>query len=149
MERNYYNKKADAKDSFSNYENSLMEVRKMIRKIIKEESGDVSQKISVRKQLINFVEENFDVIKKNIKESEINHIENMVFIENDKEENDSEIENATYRFNVKFKKTKTARELIDLINDSFSYIDSKLYDTDDWRGEDPTNLFKFIKKLNK
>jgi hypothetical protein len=149
MERNYYKTKSDAKDSFSNYENSLMEVRKMIRKIIKEESEGAGQKISVRKQLINFVEENFDVIKKNIKESEINHIENKDFVDDDKEENDSEIEDAIYRFNVKFKKIKTARELIDLINDSFSYIDSKLYDTDDWRGEDPTNLFKFIKKLKK
>jgi RecJ-like exonuclease len=89
----------------------------------------------MKKEMIKFVSENFEVIKNNFYKSELNILEEILETEGDQNEFDFLVEFLNNQMNV-----STTEELIDLINERSLGVD---YDDED----DANQLFDMIKVL--
>jgi RecJ-like exonuclease len=89
----------------------------------------------MKKEMIKFVSENFEVIKNNFYKSELNILEDILETEGDQNEFDFLVEFLNNQMNV-----STTEELIDVINERSLGVD---YDDED----DVKWLFDMIKAL--
>jgi RecJ-like exonuclease len=89
----------------------------------------------MKKEMIKFVSENFEVIKNNFYKSELNILEDILETEGDQNEFDYLVEFLNNQMNV-----STTEELIDVINERSLGVD---YDDED----DVKHLFDMIKVL--
>jgi RecJ-like exonuclease len=89
----------------------------------------------MKKEMIKFVSENFEVIKNNFYKSELNILEEILETEGDQNEFDFLVEFLNNQMNV-----STTEELIDAINERSLGVD---YDDED----DVNQLFDMIKAL--
>jgi RecJ-like exonuclease len=89
----------------------------------------------MKKEMIKFVSENFEVIKNNFYKSELNILEEILETEGDQNEFDFLVEFLNNQMNV-----STTEELIDAINERSLGVD---YDDED----DANQLFDMIKAI--
>jgi RecJ-like exonuclease len=89
----------------------------------------------MKKEMIKFVSENFEVIKNNFYKSELNILEEILETEGDQNEFDFLVEFLNNQMNV-----STTEELIDAINERSLGVD---YDDED----DANKLFDMIKAI--
>jgi RecJ-like exonuclease len=89
----------------------------------------------MKKEMIKFVSENFEVIKNNFYKSELNILEEILETEGDQNEFDFLVEFLNNQMNV-----STTEELIDAINERSLGVD---YDDED----DVNQLFDMIKAI--
>ena len=89
----------------------------------------------MKKEMIKFVSENFEVIKNNFYKSELNILEEILETEGDQNEFDFLVEFLNNQMNV-----STTEELIDVINERSLGVD---YDNED----DVNQLFDMIKVI--
>jgi hypothetical protein len=89
----------------------------------------------MKKEMIKFVSENFEVIKNNFYKSELNILEEILETEGDQNEFDLLVEFLNNQMNV-----STTEELIDVINERSLGVD---YDDED----DANQLFDMIKAI--
>jgi RecJ-like exonuclease len=89
----------------------------------------------MKKEMLKFVSENFEVIKNNFYKSELNILEDILETEGDQNEFDFLVEFLNNQMNV-----STTEELIDVINERSLGVD---YDNED----DVNQLFDMIKVI--